>query len=85
MLATILNSRVATEINIAVVRAFIDAKRYIARPVRQKLDDLERILMLHIDDTNLNISSHAATINEIIDKLNNLIETPPKPRSKIGF
>jgi hypothetical protein len=24
-------------------------------------------------------------INKIITKLNNLIETPPKPKSKIGF
>jgi hypothetical protein len=85
MLSSVLNSKIADEINIAVVRAFIEMRRYIAKPIRKKLDDLEKILMLHIDDTNRNLADHAAIINEIITKLNNLIETPPKPKRKIGF
>jgi phage regulator Rha-like protein len=85
MLSSILNSEIANQINIAVVKAFIEMRRYIARPIRKKLDDLEKILMLHIDDTNHNFANHAAIINEIITKLNNLIESPPKPKRKIGF
>ena len=85
MLSSVLNSKIATQINIAVVKAFIDMRRYIAKPVREKLDNLEKVLMLHIDDTNHNISKHAAIINEIIANLNNLIVTPPKPKRKIGF
>ena len=85
MLSSVLNSKIATKINIAVVKAFIDMRRYIAKPMRKKLDDLEKILMLHIDDTSHNFSKHAAIINEIITKLNNLIEEPPKPKRKIGF
>jgi phage regulator Rha-like protein len=85
MLSSVLNSKIATQINIAVVKAFIDMRRYIAKPVREKLGNLEKILMLHIDDTNHNFKKHAAIINEIIAKLNNLIETPPKPKRKIGF
>jgi phage regulator Rha-like protein len=85
MLSSVLNSKIATQINIAVVKAFIEMRRYIARPIRKKLDDLEKVLMLHIDDTNHNFAEHAATINEIIKRLNNLIETPPKPKGKIGF
>jgi hypothetical protein len=85
MLSSVLNSKIADEINIAVVKAFIEMRRYIAKPIRKKLDDLEKILMLHIDDTNRNLADHAALINEIITKLNNLIETPPKPKRKIGF
>ena len=85
MLSSVLNSKIANQINIAVVRAFIEMRRYIAKPIRKKLDDLEKILMLHIDDTNHNFANHAAIINEIITKLNNLIETPPKPKRKIGF
>ena len=85
MLSSVLNSKIATRINIAVVKAFIEMRRYIAKPFRKKLNDLEKVLMLHIDDTNHNFAEHAATINEIITKLNNLIETPPKPRRKIGF
>jgi phage regulator Rha-like protein len=85
MLSSVLNSTIATQINIAVVKAFIEMRRYIAKPVRKKLDDLEKILMLHIDDTNHNIKKHAAAINDIIAALNKLIETPPKPEPKIGF
>jgi len=85
MLSSVLNSKIATQINIAVVKAFIDMRRYIAKPVREKLDNLEKVLMLHIDDTNHNFSKHAAMINEIIANLNNLIEAPPKPKRKIGF
>jgi hypothetical protein len=85
MLSSVLNSKIATQINIAVVKAFIDMRRYIAKPIRKKLDDLEKVLMLHIDDTNHNITEHAAIINKIITSLNNLIETPPKQKPKIGF
>jgi phage regulator Rha-like protein len=85
MLSSILNSKIARQINIAVVKAFIDMRRYIAKPLRKKLDDLEKVLMLHIDDTNHNLTEHAAMINEIIATLNNLIETPPKPKQRIGF
>ncbi|MCL2763353.1 MAG: ORF6N domain-containing protein [Treponema sp.] len=85
MLSSILNSKIATQVNIAIVRAFIDMRRYIAKPIRKKLDDLEKVLMLHIDDTNHNFAEHTAIINEIITNLNNLIKTPPKPSRKIGF
>jgi len=85
MLSSVLNSNIATQINIAVVKAFIGMRRYIAKPVRKKLDDLEKVLMLHVDDTNLNFAEHAAMINEVITRLNNLIETPPEPKRKIGF
>jgi len=74
MPSSVLNSKIATQINIAVVKAFIDMRRYIAKPIRKKLDNLEKVLMLHIDDTNHNLSKHAAIINEIIANLNNLID-----------
>jgi phage regulator Rha-like protein len=85
MMSSVLNSKIATQINIAVVKAFIDMRRYIVKPVREKINNLEKILMLHIDDTNCNLSKHAEIINEIITKLSNLIETPPKPKRRIGF
>jgi hypothetical protein len=84
MLASVLNSPMAIQINIAIVKSFINMRNYIAQPIGKKLEDLEKVLMLHIDDTNLNFSAHAATINEIINKLNNLIEHP-RPKRKIGF
>ena len=92
MLSSVLNSKIATQINIAVVKAFIDMRRYITRSekrkfpvIQEKIDNLEKILMLHIDDTNHNLEMYTATINEIITTLNNLIKIPPKPARKIGF
>ena len=85
MLSSVLNSKIAAKVNIAVVKAFIEMRRFIAKPVRKELDNLEKILFLHIDDTNHNFAEHTATINEIISRLNNLIETPPKPKRRIGF
>jgi phage regulator Rha-like protein len=84
MLSSVLNSKIATQINIAVVKAFIEMRRYIAKPVREKLENLEKILMLHIDGTNNKFAKQAAIINEIITSLNNLIKQPPKTK-KIGF
>jgi len=85
MLSSVLNSKIATQINISVVKAFISMRRYIAKPVRDKLDALEKILFLHIDDTNLNLTKHMSAINEIITTLNNLIEIPPASKRPIGF
>jgi len=85
MLSSVLNSKTAEQVNVAVVKAFIEMRHYIAKPARKKLDDLEKVLMLHIDDTNHNLAEHTAIINEIVTRLNNLIETPPKPKRKIGF
>jgi len=84
MLSSVLNSKIATQINIAVVKAFLEMRRYIAKPVRKKLENLEKVLMLHIDDTNHNFAKQAAIINEIIASLNKLVEQPPKTK-KIGF
>jgi len=84
MLSSVLNSKIATQINIAVVKAFIEMRRYIAKPVRKKLENLEKVLMLHIDDTKHNFNKQKAVINEIITSLNNLITQPPKAK-RIGF
>jgi len=80
MLSSVLNSKIATQINIAVVKAFIEMRRYIAKPIRKKLDDLEKVLMLHIDDTNHNFAEHAAVINEIIRKSPDAAHRRHKPQ-----
>jgi N-glycosylase/DNA lyase len=84
MLSSVLNSEIATQINIAIVKAFIEMRRYIAKPVREKLDNLEKVLMLHMDDTSRNFAKYAKVINEVIASLNNLIDKPPKTKT-IGF
>ncbi|MDR0803559.1 MAG: ORF6N domain-containing protein [Rickettsiales bacterium] len=85
MLSAVLNSERAVQVNLAVIRAFVAMRHHFAKPLVQKIDDLERVLMLHIDDTNNNIEQHAVSINEIIEALNNLINKPEPPRRKIGF
>jgi len=84
MLSSVLNSEIATQINVAVVKAFINMRRYITKPIHIKLDNLEKVLMLHIDDTKHNFTEQAAIINEIISTLSNLIEKP-KETKRIGF
>jgi len=85
MLSSVLNSPLAVKLNIAVIDAFVEMRRYIAKPLDKKIEDLEKILMLHIDDTNINLEKHTDKINAIIASLNLLLETPPKPKRKIGF
>ena len=85
MLSSVLNSKIAMQINITIVKAFIDMRRYIAKPIHEKLENLEKVLMLHIDDTNHNFTEQAAIINEVITSLNNLIEQPLKAKRKIGY
>jgi len=84
MLSAVLNSKIATQINVAIVKAFVDMRRYITMPIQEKLDNLEKVLMLHIDDTSHNFSEHVTIINEILTNLNNLIAHPPKTK-RIGF
>jgi len=50
MLSSVLNSKIASQINVAVVKAFIEMRRYIAKPIRKKLDDLEKVLRDFVDD-----------------------------------
>jgi phage regulator Rha-like protein len=84
MLASVLNSKTAVEVNIAIVKAFVAMRHYVEKPVKQKLDDLEKIPMLHIDSTNGHLSEHAEKINEIITLLGAAVNKP-KSKRKIGF
>ncbi|MCL2808845.1 MAG: hypothetical protein FWD24_02130, partial [Treponema sp.] len=49
-----------------------------------QIEELRKLLMLHIENTDYKISKQDKTIEKIIIALNNLIETPPKTK-KIGF
>ncbi|MDR2685611.1 MAG: ORF6N domain-containing protein [Rickettsiales bacterium] len=84
MLSSVLSSKIAIQMNIAIVKAFVAMRNYIAQPIQKKLGDLEKVLMLHIDNTNGHLSAHAKKINEIIDRIAVMVEEK-KPRRKIGF
>ena len=86
MLSSILNSHKAIEINVQVVRAFIQLRQYaIAQTSKtNEIEQLKQTLMLHIENTGNRLDEQENTINQIIEALNNLIEQPREPQ-KIGF
>ena len=79
MLSSVLNSKIATQINIAVVNAFIDMRHYaLAKPdTNAQITEPRKLLMLYIEKND-------KRENDIIIALNNLLEKP-KPSRRIGF
>ena len=79
MLAAVLNSQKAIDVNIQIMRAFIELRNYILSndTLYDQMGDIRKLLMLYIEKND-------RRVNEIIIALNNLIEHPPKTR-RIGF
>jgi len=86
MLSSVLNSDKAIEINIQIIKIFVQMRQYTLSQSSQdsRIDDLRKILMLHIESNDNKFSEYDETINQIIQVLNNLIEQP-KPKKQIGF
>jgi len=79
MLSSVLNSKIATQINIAVINAFIELRHYaLAKPdTNAQIAELRKLLLLYIEKND-------KRVNDILIALNNLIEQP-KPAKRIGF
>lgn len=79
MLSSVLNSKKAIEINIHIVRAFIQLRQYAITQTSksQEIEELRRLLLLYIEKND-------KRVNEIICVLNNLIEQPRETK-QIGF
>ena len=86
MLAAVLNSQKAIDVNINIMRAFVKLRHYALTQVstNEQIAELRQFLMLHIEHTDSRFSEHDNTISQIIEALNNLIEHPKEP-NKIGF
>ena len=86
MLSCILNSTRAIEINVQVVRAFIQLRQYaiVQSSKNQEIEELKKMLLLHIENTDNKFKQTDKTINQMIAVLNNLTEKP-KEAKKIGF
>lgn len=86
MLASVLNSDKAIEINVQIVRAFIQLRQYaIAQTSKTKeFEELRKMLMLHIENCDNKFSENQRQITAIVSALNNLIEQP-REHKKIGF
>jgi len=86
MLANVLRSPKATTISIRIVETFIKLRDYALAHVgfNEQISELRQLLMLHIDKTDHRFAEHDATIHQIIEVLNHLVEQP-KTTKKIGF
>ncbi|MCL2211878.1 MAG: ORF6N domain-containing protein, partial [Treponema sp.] len=80
MLAAVLNSQKAIDINIQIMRAFIQIRNFIFSKdiLNKQIIELRKLLLLYIDKND-------KKVNEIIIALNNLIEKPPEPKRRLGF
>jgi hypothetical protein len=76
MLASVLNSAVAVQASIAVVRAFIRLREMLGthRELAKKLIDLEK-----------RIEGHDVEITAVFEAIRELMEPPDKPTKRIGF
>ena len=86
MLSSVLNSERAIEVNISIMRAFVKLRHFIYSQMEtnEKIIELRKLLMLHIENSDLKFSEYDETIKGIIDALNHLIEKP-KETKRIGF
>jgi len=76
MLASVLNSPVAVEASVRVVRAFVRLREMLAsnRELAQRLDELER-----------KFEGHDAAIRNLFEAIRQLLASPKPKRRKIGF
>jgi len=76
MLSSVLNSERAIEVNIAIMRAFVQLRKMIAsnNKLARKLAELEQ-----------HLEGHDEQIQAIFEVIQQLMTPPAKPRKKIGF
>ena len=79
MLASVLSSKKAIDVNINIMRAFVKLRHYVLSQsgTSEQIAELRKLLMLYIEKND-------KRVNDIIIALNNLIEQPPKSKT-IGF
>jgi len=79
MLSSVINTERAIEVNINIMRTFVQLRHYIITKAdtNEQIDELRRLLMLYMENND-------NRVNEIIAVLNNLIAEPPKTK-RIGF
>ena len=76
MLSSVLRSNRAIEVNIAIMRAFVQLRKMISshKELAHKLSELEQRL-----------EGHDEQIQIIFEAIKQLMEPPKKPRKRIGF
>jgi len=76
MLSSVLRSKKAVQVNIAIMRAFVKLRQILFhhKELAYKLEELER-----------KISKHDEDIQNIFEAIRQLMTPPEKPRRRIGF
>ena len=76
MLSSMLRSRRATQVNIAIMRAFVKLRETLA---------LHNKLAKQLETLEQKIIHHDAQIQSIFDAIHQLMAPPEKPHRRIGF
>ena len=86
MLSNVLNSPSAINMSIKIIRVFDKLRKYALEQTTKdaRLEELHKLLMLHIESNDNKFSEHDESIKHIVQILNNLIEHP-KETKRIGF
>ena len=86
MLSKVINSTRAVNMSIQIIRVFDKLRKYVLdQPNKNlKLEDLNKLLMLHLENCDYKFSEYDETIRQIVHVLNNLIKQPQKNKT-IGF
>lgn len=76
MLSSVLRSKRAIQVNIAIMRAFVKLRRILSthKELAHKLRELER-----------RIEKHDAEIKDIFEAIRQLMRQPEEPKRRIGF
>jgi len=80
MLSSVLNSKVAIQVNIQIIRAFVRLRHELLNydKIQVRIDLIER-------EINGKISDHQDKIQLILEAIKQLIASPVKERKQIGF
>jgi phage regulator Rha-like protein len=86
MLSNVLNSIKAINMSIQIIRVFDKLRKFALEQTSKdiRIEELRKLLMLHIENNDYKFSEYDETIKQIIIALNNLIEQPKKTKL-IGF
>jgi phage regulator Rha-like protein len=91
MLSNVLNSTKAINMSIQIIRVFDKLRKYILEQTSKdiRIEDLHKLLMLHIENNHYKFSEHEKAIEQIVYALNNLMalkdQVQPKKAKTIGF
>ena len=86
MLSSVLNSERAIAINVEIIRTFVKLRQFAISHINtnKELEELRKMLMLHIENCDNKFSEHDKAISQIVKVLNQLIDAPRETK-QIGF